>query len=112
MNLGIIRCQQTEHRCPGTKCLQGAQHHQYAFTAYEEEPINLVGFVTCGGCPGKNVDARAAELIKRGADSIALASCISRGNPIDFPCPHRTRIEALVKRQLGENGRFIAYTHE
>ena len=51
MKLGIIRCQQTEHLCPGTKCLQGAQHHLYNFEQFKDEPIELIGMVSCGGCP-------------------------------------------------------------
>ena len=112
MKLGIIRCQQTEHLCPGTKCLQGAQHHLYNFEQFKDEPIELIGMVSCGGCPGKQVNARAAELVKRGADAIALASCISRGNPIGYPCPFKTKQKQLVEAQLGEGGRFIEFTHE
>lgn len=112
MKLGIIRCQQTEHLCPGTKCLRGAQYHEFNFEQFKDEPIELVGMVSCGGCPGKQVSARAAELIKRGADTIALASCITRGNPIGYPCPFQVKQKDLVRQQLGENGRLLEYTHE
>jgi predicted metal-binding protein len=27
-------------------------------------------------------------MVKRGADTIVLASCILKGTPIGFPCPH------------------------
>ncbi|MFM9413643.1 CGGC domain-containing protein [Peptococcus simiae] len=112
MKLGIIRCQQTENLCPGTKCLRGAQNHSFIFEEFKDEPIELVGMVSCGGCPGKQVGVRAADMIKWGADTIALASCITRGNPIGYACPFQAKQKELVRRQLGENGRLLEYTHE
>ncbi len=113
MKVAIIRCQQTEHLCPGTKCLQGAQHHLYSYAEFEGEDIEIMGMVSCGGCPGKNVSARAAEMVKRGVDTIALASCISRGNPIGQPCPFRAQIRKHVENRLKDiDGRIIDYTHE
>lgn len=112
MKLGIIRCQQTEHLCPGFKCLQGAQHHKFSFEQFEDEDIDIIGMVSCGGCPGKNVNARAAEMVKRGADTIALASCISKGTPIGQACPFAAQLKKHVEKQLEEvNGRFIPFTH-
>ena len=75
MKLGIIRCMQTEDYCPGTADFRAIRNKQGAFAGIEEE-IELIGFVSCGGCPGKKAVLRARELVKRGADTIAFASCI------------------------------------
>lgn len=44
------------------------------------EDIDIIEFVNCGGCPGKKSVLRARELVKRGADTIAFASCIQKKN--------------------------------
>ena len=84
MKVGILRYQQTEDMCPGTTDFVVAREGKMAFE--ETGPVEIVGFVSCGGCPGKRAVPRAELMVKRGADAIVLASCISRGNPIGFPC--------------------------
>ena len=76
-----------------------------------EEDIEIIGMVSCGGCPGKKVITRARDMVKRGADTIVLASCITRGNPIGIPCPHAAIIEGSINKELGEKVQIINYTH-
>ena len=49
-----------------------------AFEGVEEE-IEIVGFVSCGGCPGKKAIARASKMVKRGADTIVMAHVLQEG---------------------------------
>src|SRR5699024_6314411 len=86
MKLGIIRCMQTEDYCPGTTDFRLLAAHEGAFQNISE-PIELIGFTSCGGCPGKRAPLRARLLVERGADAIAFASCIGKGTPIGYPCP-------------------------
>ncbi|MGI6176039.1 MAG: CGGC domain-containing protein [Christensenellales bacterium] len=110
MKIGIIRCMQTEDMCPGTTDFKVIQQKKGAFENVEGE-IEIIGFNACGGCPGKKAVTRAAEMVKRGADTIALASCITRGNPIGFPCPHAQKMKEAIAKRLGESIRIIDYTH-
>ena len=110
MKLGIIRCAQTEDFCPGTADFKVIANKKGAFEGIEEE-IEIIGFINCGGCPGKKTVLRARELIKRGADTIAFASCIQKGTPIAYPCPFAGAIKALVKNELGEDIGLLDYTH-
>lgn len=110
MKLGLIRCLQTEDMCPASTCLKVIKNRKLAFENVPEE-IELVGIVTCGGCPGKKAVTRAVEMTKRGADAIALASCISRGTPIGFPCPHKEQMRQAIINKLGHDVTFIDYTH-
>lgn len=110
MKLGIIRCMQTEDFCPGTADFKAIQARAGAF-AGTAEPIELVGFVSCGGCPGKKAVLRAKELVKRGADTIAFASCIKKGTPIGFPCPMAQPMIQAVKKAVGEEIRILDFTH-
>ena len=62
---------------------------------------------TCGGCPGKKAVIRAAEMVKRGTDTIVLASCITKGNPIGFACPHAEQMRAAIEKKVGETIKII-----
>lgn len=110
MKIGLIRCLQTEDMCPGTTCYRVIRTKKLAFEGVDGE-IEIIGVNTCGGCPGKKAVTRAAEIVKRGADTIVLASCITRGNPIGFPCPHAELIRAAIAKKVGDAIRIIDYTH-
>ena len=66
IKIGIIRCQQTEDMCPGTMDFIVASEGKMAFA--ETGPVKVVGFVSCGGCPGKRAVSRANLMVERGAD--------------------------------------------
>lgn len=87
MKVGIIRCQQTEDLCPGTGDFAAVEKKSGAFETLGD--CTIVGFVSCGGCPGSKAIARAQALMDRGAQAIALATCITKGNPDGFPCPEQ-----------------------
>ncbi len=110
MKIGLIRCLQTEDYCPATTCLKVMDTKKQAFEGVEGE-IEIIGVTTCGGCPGKRSVARAAEMVRRGADTIVLASCISKGTPIGFPCPHVEQMKEALIKKVGETIRLIEYTH-
>ncbi len=110
MKVGIIRCMQTEDFCPGTTDFRILRERTGVFEGVEGE-LTLIGFCNCGGCPGKKTVLRARELVKRGADTIVLASCMQKGTPIGYPCPFFPRIRQLLQRELGDSVRILEYTH-
>lgn len=110
MKVGLIRCIQTEDMCPATTCFKVMDAKKLAFEGVEEE-IEVIGVNTCGGCPGKKAVTRVAAMVKRGADTIALASCITKGNPIGFACPHAEQMKAAIEKKVGESIKMIDYTH-
>lgn len=107
--VGIIRCQQTEDMCPGTACFKSATKGILAFEEYGE--CEIVGFITCGGCPGKRSVPRAKLLVDRGAKIIAFASCIFKGTPIGFSCPNAEIMKRAIKEKIGEDITIIEFTH-
>lgn len=110
MKVGIIRCQSTEDICPGTTDFKVIRDKTCAFEGIEGN-IDIIGFVSCGGCPGKKAITRAEEMVKRGAEAIVLASCVTKGNPIGFPCPHAQEIIKILKKRLGNKVNIFEYTH-
>ncbi len=110
MKVGIIRCMQTEDFCPGTTDFRMIREKKGAFEGVEED-IEIIGFINCGGCPGKKAVLRARELVNRGADSIAFASCIQKGTPIGYACPFAKRKKDVIQNDLGDGIRLIDYTH-
>ena len=109
MKIGIIRCQQTEDMCPGNTDFKIAKEGKQAFE--EIGPVEVIGFLSCGGCPGKRAVARAKLMVERGAEAIVFASCISKGNPIGFPCPHYINMRDSIIKKVGSKIRIIEYTH-
>ncbi|MBQ6808695.1 MAG: CGGC domain-containing protein [Firmicutes bacterium] len=110
MKAGIIRCMQTEDYCPGTTDFYAIREKKGAFAGVEGE-IQLIGFISCGGCPGKKVLLRVRELVKRGADTIVFASCIQKGTPMGYACPFAEKMKELVRRELGEDFPILDYSH-
>jgi predicted metal-binding protein len=109
LKVGIIRCQQTEDMCPGNTDFKVAKEGKFAFE--EMGPVEIVGFVSCGGCPGKKAVTRAKLIVERGAEAIAFASCITKGNPIGFSCPHYSSIKEAVIKKVGIDIKIIEWTH-
>ncbi len=107
--VGIIRCQTAEDLCPGTGCFRAALNGTGAFESIG--PVEIVGYVTCGGCPGKKTVSRAKMMISRGAEIIVLSSCISKGNPIGYPCPFFREIKEVLNKALGDEITILDYTH-
>lgn len=56
-----------------------------AFSIYKDTEVELVGFTTCDGCPGGNIEYACEEMVKNGAEVIHLATGLMVGYP---PCPY------------------------
>jgi len=108
MKVGIIRCQLTEDMCPGTTDFKAAQEGIHAFK--ETGPVEIIGFVSCGGCCGKKAVTRAKMMVDRGAEAIVFASCMTKGHPIGFACPHFAEIKSAVEKKLGAETKIIDRT--
>lgn len=111
MKIGLIRCKQTEEMCPASRCLEYMRDKKGAFADVEGE-VTVAGVNTCGGCPGKLAGRRAANMIKRGAEAIAMASCITLGTPIGYACPFHKKMKDVIRAVVGENTPIFDYTHE
>lgn len=107
--VGIIRCRETEEICHGTTDFAFAKGGKGAFEGLGD--VEIIGYISCGGCPGKKAAGRAAGMVKKGAEVIMLASCISRGLPNNFPCPNFEKMKETIISRIGADVKFIEYTH-
>jgi predicted metal-binding protein len=95
--VGIIICDRY-HTCAGGKCLRSLRKREGAFALYRDEEIELVGYTTCGGCPGGNVEYAPAEMKKNGAEVIHLATGLVVGYP---PCPRLQHFCEFIPAKYG-----------
>jgi predicted metal-binding protein len=97
VKVGIMICDRNR-TCTGNKCLKSINERDGAFADYpKDEPIEVVGWMACGGCPGERLEAAPADMKKYGAEVIYLASCYLAGYPIcSYIEDHKKYIENVV----------------
>jgi len=92
--IGIIICHRY-HTCAGGKCFRAMKNREGAFSIYgKDENLELVGYTTCDGCPGGNVEYAPAEMIKNGAEVVHLATGLIVGYP---PCPRIEQFKNFIE---------------
>lgn len=82
--IGIIICDRYR-TCAGGKCLRALKNREGAFSIYADSEVELVGYTTCDGCPGGNIEYTGDEMVKNGAQVIHFATGLLVGYP---PCPY------------------------
>jgi predicted metal-binding protein len=95
--IGIFICDRY-HTCAGGKCLRSMKNREGAFSIYKNQEIELVGYTTCDGCPGGNIEYATEEMKNNGADVVHFASGMVVGYP---PCPHIEHLRDFVKEKYG-----------
>ncbi len=96
MKIGIIICNRYRD-CGGGKCFRSVREHKGGFAKYPaDEPLEVVGYSSCGGCPGGNVEYVPEEMVKNGAQAIHLATGLVVGYP---PCPNIRRFKEFIEKR-------------
>ncbi len=96
--VGIIICARYRN-CSGGKCLRALSERAGGFARYpKDEAVELVGYSSCGGCPGGNIEYVPEEMKKNGAEFIHLATGLVVGYP---PCPHLAAFKELIEKKHG-----------
>lgn len=103
--IGIIICDRYR-RCAGGKCLRALKNREGAFSIYADADVELVGYTTCDGCPGGNIEYAGDEMVKNGAEVIHLATGLVVGYP---PCPYMDTFKAFLEKRYGI--RVVVGTH-
>jgi len=96
--IGIIICARYRS-CGGGKCFRALRERHGAFSRYPaSEQAEIIGYSSCGGCPGGNVETVPAEFKKNGATVIHLATGLVVGYP---PCPNIRRFKTFIETAYG-----------
>jgi len=105
VKIGIIICDRYKN-CAGGKCFKSISEKAGAFDIYKGQDVELVGYTTCGGCPGGNIEYAPEELKKNGAEVIHFATGMVVGYP---PCPYIEHFKKIIETKY--DLRVIVGTH-
>jgi len=96
--IGIIICNRYR-RCAGGKCFRASKERVGGFSIYPKDiDLEIVGYTSCDGCPGGNVEYTVDEMQKNGAEIIHLATGMIVGYP---PCPNIKYFHDYITKKYG-----------
>lgn len=97
--VGILGCQSVTNdmNCVMIGCLGNVNNRQGKFEAYpQDEPLQLVGVINCGGCPtavgSDRIWQKVQALVDYGIDAIHLSSCMLQ------LCPFKDNFVETIKK--------------
>ena len=93
VKIGIIICDRYKN-CAGGKCFRSIKERAGAFDIYKKKEVEVVGYTSCGGCPGGNIEYAPAEMKKDGVEVIHFATGMVVGYP---PCPYINHFKNFIE---------------
>ncbi|MBE9391566.1 CGGC domain-containing protein [Fervidicoccus fontis] len=105
VKIGIIICDRYKN-CAGGKCFRALRERVGGFSIYKDKEVEVVGYTTCGGCPGGNIEYAPEEMKKNGATVIHFATGMVVGYP---PCPYIQYFKKYIEEKY--NMKVVIGTH-
>ncbi len=93
VKIGIIICDRYG-KCAGGKCFRALKNREGAFERYKDNEVEIVGYTSCGGCPGGNIEYAPEEMQNNGAEVIHFATGLVVGYP---PCPYLEHFRDFIE---------------
>lgn len=97
VKIGIIICDRYR-RCAGGKCMRALKNREGAFDIYKDREVELVGYTSCDGCPGGNIEYAGEEMVANGVQVVHLATGLVVGYP---PCPYIETFRDFLTNRYG-----------
>lgn len=97
VKIGIIICDRYKS-CAGGKCFRAIKEKVGAFDIYKDKDVEVVGYTSCGGCPGGNIESATVEMKKNGAEVIHFATGMVVGYP---PCERINYFKRFIETKFG-----------
>ena len=92
--IAVVRCDIVSETCPGVACLKAFNKRKVHFSEYGKD-AEIIGFFTCGGCPGRRVFRLVDSLLKHDVNVIHLSSCMLMEKSYS-KCPHLEDIKQMI----------------
>ena len=105
VKIAIIICDRYKN-CAGGKCFRSLKNREGAFKRYKNQEVEIVGYTSCGGCPGGNIEYAPEEMQKNGVDIIHFATGMVVGYP---PCPYIEHFRTFIETKY--NIEVVVGTH-
>jgi len=111
IKIGILTCSSTTKvlDCPGSACLKDMYDRKGAFAEYRDQDIELVGIISCNGCPtlgGEEIILPKIDALAHyGADRIHLTYCMM------VLCPFVKKYIKVIKEKY-QSLNLVEGTHE
>ena len=93
VKIGIIICDRYKN-CAGGKCFRSIKERAGAFDIYKKKEVEVIGYTSCGDCPGGNIEYAPAEMKKDGVEVIHFATGMIVGYP---PCPYINHFKNFIE---------------
>jgi len=96
MKIGIFICDRYK-TCAGGKCFRAMKNREGAFSVYpKNKELEIVGYTTCEGCPGGNIEYAPEEMINNKVYVIHFATGLIVGYP---PCPYIKNFKKFIEEK-------------
>ena len=95
--IAVVRCDIVSETCPGVACFKAFNKRKVHFEQYGKD-AEIIGFFTCGGCPGRRIFRLVDSLTKHGVDVIHLSSCMLLEKSYS-KCPHLEEIKLMISNK-------------
>ncbi|HLB72340.1 MAG TPA: CGGC domain-containing protein [Candidatus Methanoperedens sp.] len=95
--IAVVRCDIVSEVCPGVACFKAFNKRKVHFSRYGKD-TEIIGFFTCGGCPGRRVFRLVDSLLKHDVDVIHLSSCMLMEKSYSR-CPHLEDIKQMILKK-------------
>lgn len=104
--IAVVRCDIVSETCPGVACFKAFNKRKVHFEQYGKD-AEIIGFFTCGGCPGRRIFRLADSLMKHNVDVIHLSSCMMLEKSYS-KCPHIEEIKQMI---INKGVKLVEVTH-
>ena len=105
--IAVVQCHLVKQRCSGYFCEKAFHDRTGGFSEYSQERPYRTLYMTCGGCCGRAMHRKLANLILKinkqegiGKERLVVhfSSCITKDNYHGPPCPHLDYLRTLVAK--------------
>ena len=104
--IAVVRCDIVSETCPGVACFKAFNKRKVHFEQYGDD-AQIIGFFTCGGCPGRRIFRLVDSLLKHDINVIHLSSCMLLEKSY-AKCPHIEEIKQMI---INKGVKIVEGTH-